>query len=413
MNIPKQTWTVFTLRTLNSLGFSATMPFLAVYLEEARHIPLSIIGVTYLASGLLTLLSELLGGRLTDSIGPKKVMLIGYTSSVVSAAILGVLIQTGASAGVILVIYPIFSLFRAVTQPATSAIIANQEPKYVRVSFSLLNVGGNLGFAIGPAIGGFLSQDFSYSTVFLFSAAVAAIVGGITYARIAPGQLTHAAKEGSAPRRLSWKEDRALIAFLILTMGSFLAVGYEITPLSLYVAGFLSFSNLEIGYLFATNGLIIVALQLPLTKLLERSKYLVLPLIVSAIFTASAFFVASAARTFLEFELVMLLVTLGEIFQSVPSQTVVTLFSRAGNRGMYQGYYFAFTTSGRSLASFLGPSSFSLLSFNPGLAWIIVGGFSLLVGSGYYIISPRLQKDYETMASNEDSKFEQGQKKPY
>src|SRR5579875_54290 len=400
------------------------MPFLAVYLEVERDVPLSIIGVTYLASGLLTLSSELLGGRMTDSIGPKKVMLMGYSSSVISAALLGGRRIIKKKVGVILVVYPLFSLFRAVTQPATSAIIANQaDPRYVRVGFSLLNVGGNLGFAIGPAIGGVISQDYSYSIVFLFSATIAATVGVITHFGIAPGLLPRiegaaARYPKSVPRGLRLNEDRALVLFLFLTLGAFLALGYEITPLSLYVAGFLHFTNLEIGYLFALNGIVIAILQLPLNKLLERSRYLVLPLIISCAFTACSYFVASISANFQEYVLVMLIVTLGEIFLSVPSQTIVTLFSRSENRGTYQGYYFAASSSGRSLASFIGPLSFALLAFSPGLAWILVGTFSLLLGFGYLLISGQLQRDYEMRRRGEetfkeadsDAKFGQGQK---
>ena len=78
MLVPRETWIVFTIRTLNSLGWAATIPFLAVYLEIARGVPLYTIGVTYLVTGLLTFASQLAGGRLTDSIGPKKVMITGY-----------------------------------------------------------------------------------------------------------------------------------------------------------------------------------------------------------------------------------------------------------------------------------------------------------------------------------------------
>lgn len=408
MSVPQITWTIFTLRTLNSLGWSATMPFLAIYLEESRGVSLSIIGTVYLIAGLLTLVGDLLGGRMTDSIGPKKVMLIGYISSIVSALLLGVTILFDASVILILIMYPAFNLFRAMSQPATSAIVANQEPRFIRMSFSFLSIGGNLGFAIGPAIGGFLSQDFNYATVFLLSAFVAGVVTLIALLRIPSGVLLHHEKHSNleAPRMLRIKEDRSLIAFLFLVLGSFLAVGYEIMPMSVYVAGFLNFSNIEIGYLFALNGLIIVILQLPLTKLIERLKYFVTPLIVSSFFTASAFYYASRSSTFGEFVLVMFLVTLGEIFLSVPSQTVVSLFSRAGNRGTYQGYFAAFSTSGRSLASFVGPTSFAILAFDPGLAWVAIGSFALLTAAGYFLISENLEKEYQQKKTAENSKFE-------
>ena len=406
MKIPNETWVIFTLQMLNSLGWSVTMPFLAVYLEVARGVSLSIIGFTYLLTGFFILASQLVAGRLTDSLGPKRVMLIGYVSSLISAIILGQLIEVDASVSLILLLYPVFSFVRTISQPASSAIIASQTRENIRLGYSVITVGGNLGFAIGPAIGGVLAQEYDYSSVFLLSAATSGVVGIIATFGIKGGMLLSANKKASravSRRWLSWKRDRTLLTFLLLTMGSFLAVGYEITPLSLYVAGFLRFSNEQIGYLFATNGLVIVILQIPLTKVMEKTQRLITPLIFSSAFAALAFVVASLSSTFAEMEAVMVAITLAEIFQTVPSQTVMAYFSRSGNRGTYQGYYLAFTNVGRSIASFVGPLSFSLLLvIDVRLAWIAIAIFSTVVGFFYYLLSPKLQREYEVQERDEE-----------
>ncbi len=192
LNLSRETRIVFALNTLNSLGWSATMPFLAAYLVTARNVPLSIVGVTYLASGFLVLLGQLISGWLTDSIGPKRVMLFSYFCSLAFALLLGRLIQIQAEVEWILVLYPIFSFLRTMSQPATSAIVANQKTSELRTSFSVLSIGGNLGFAIGPALGGILSQFYGYSTVFLLSATTAAIVGVIALIEVEGGPFVKA-----------------------------------------------------------------------------------------------------------------------------------------------------------------------------------------------------------------------------
>ncbi len=53
--------TTFVLRTVNSLGWSATMPFFAIYLDVVRRLALGSIGVVYLASGFATFLSQIFG----------------------------------------------------------------------------------------------------------------------------------------------------------------------------------------------------------------------------------------------------------------------------------------------------------------------------------------------------------------
>jgi len=382
------------------------MPFLAAYLVTERGVPLSIVGVTYLASGFLVLLGQLISGRLTDSMGPKRVMLFSYFCSLAFALILGRLIQIRSPVAWILLLYPIFTLLRTMSQPATSAIVANQKTSELRTSFSVLSIGGNLGFAIGPAIGGILSQFYGYSTVFLLSAATAAIVGIIAIIEVEGGPLVKAGGalklDPKLRRRLDWKEDKTILLFLALVLLSFLAVGYEITPLSVYVVDFLKFSPAELGYLFATNGVVIVILQLPISKMTEKAKHLVTPMILSSIFTSLAFFGAALARNFAGMELVMVTVTLGEILQTVPSQTVLTLFSRSWNRGTYQGYYNGVTNSGRSLASFVGPLSFGLLVFSPMLGWVLIAVFSLVVGLGFFLLSPSLEREYRKREASND-----------
>ena len=395
MRLPRQVWVVFVLGTLNSLGWGATMPFLAVYLEVERHVPLSIIGLTYLVSGLVTLASQLLGGRLTDSLGSKTVLLIGYGCSIVTSIILGATIEFGASVEIILLLYPIFSFVRTFSQPAAYAIVAGENSANLRTGFSIIAIGGNLGWAIGPALGGILAQVYDYSAVFLLSAVSAVIVSLITLLMVEGRVILDRPKIQKVKTLLSWQDDRNLITFLILTLAAFTLIGFETTPLSLYVAGFLNFSNEQIGFLFATNGIVIVVLQLPLTRFFSRFKALVTPMVAATIAAAAAFFGASVSTSFLEMEVVTITVTLGEILLTVPAQTVLSLFSRSGNRGTYQGYYSAVTNSGYSLASFFGPLSFSFFLFRPSLAWVLVATLAMVVGCAFAFLSPGLQRDYE------------------
>ncbi|MHB1908668.1 MAG: MFS transporter [Nitrososphaerales archaeon] len=401
--VPRETWVIFSIRTINSLGFSATVPFLGVYLLTTRGVPFTEIGLVYLVTGILGIGSQVLGGRLTDSIGPKKVMLSGYTASVFSSVLLGYLVLSDASVYAFFVLYPLFSLMRGISQPATASIIAGQKAAQIRTGFSFLNIGGNLGFAIGPALAGPMIDATGFATAFVLSACAASAAGFITLFAIEGGRRYRSLQQeaGKAVKRwLSWENDRNVVLFLLVVFAMFLCIGYEITPLSLYVAGVYHFTNTEIGYLFATNGLLIVLLQLPLTKLMERSRQLLLPLIFSSGFATLAFVIAGFASTFAEWELFMGVITLGEISLSVPSQTVFAFFSRAGNRGTYQGYYSAFSNAGRSLSSFIGTSTFTLFAFYPALSWFGIAIFSLCVGIGIFFLSPRLQSDYEGQLAN-------------
>ncbi len=381
------------------------MPFLAVYLNAVRGVPLATIGAVYLVAGLLSLGSQVLGGRLTDSAGPKRVMLVGYAFSVASALVLSYLVGVGADTTLILVAYPVFNFLRGLSQPASYAIVANSEIRNLKTGLSLLSIAGNLGFAIGPALGGVLAQTFNYSSVFFLSAAVPVVTSVLTLVYVAGGLLK--GEEAGSERRpaaLHWESDRNLIIFLLLVVGGYLAIGYEIVPISVYVQNFFSFSSEQIGYLFATNGIVIVLLQLPLSSLFFRAKKLVYPLIGSCLFAATSFVMAGVSSTFIEFEAVMVVLTLGEIFMTVPSQAVLTLFSGVRNRGTFQGYFAAASLGGRSLSPLIGLWTFQVFSADPSLGWYAITGFSVLLAVCFYFVAEPLQRDFRGIVNQPSGK---------
>jgi len=371
------------------------MPFLAVYLNSDRGVSLATIGVIYLVAGVLSLGSQLLGGRMTDLMGPKRVMLIGFAFSVGSALVLSYLIGTGANTALILLAYPVFNFLRGLSGPASSAIVANSEIRNLKTGLSFLSIAGNLGFAIGPALGGILAQTFNYSSVFLLSAAVPVITSLLTVLYVAGGRLAgYEEGEGRRAAALNWERDKNLVIFLFLVIGGYLAIGYEIVPISVYVSKFFNFSSEQIGYLFATNGLVIVLLQLPLSSLFFRAKKLAYPLVGACLLAGLSFVLAGLSSNFLEFEGVMVVLTLGEIFMTVPSQTVFTLFSGVRTRGTFQGYVSAASLGGRSLAPLVGLWTFQFFSSVPSLGWYTAALFTGLIGIGFYVIAEPLQRDF-------------------
>ncbi len=399
-----EAWALFAIRTLNSFGFSMAMPFFGLYLLEVRGVSLATTGVVYFAAGVVTLASQLVGGRLTDAVGPKRVMLVGYFTSLVTSVALGFMILDNSPALYFFVLYPMFSFLRGFSRPATGSIVAGHPVDQIRPGYNLLTIGGNLGFAIGPALGGPVTDAFGYAIVFFISAAMVVPVILLTALRIPGGvRAPREAGERHSRRLLSWRNDRNIIGFLLLAAGLYFAVGYEIQPLALYVSYFLHFSNTEIGYLFATNGGVIVLLQLPLINMVQKARTLVFPLLLSPLLVVASFLMAGISTGFLQYEAVMVVLTLGEIMATVPSQTVMALFSRSGNRGTYQGYYYAATSSGRSTAAAVGPASFQLLAFAPAWGWYSVAAFTMAVFFGFVLIGPKIQRDYESMNGEKES----------
>lgn len=383
------------------IGWNATLPFVGVYLAVSRDIPLWIIGISYFATGLTALISQTLGGRLTDKVGPRPVMLIGYSAAVFSALILGYLVTSMANAYTIAAFYPVSAFARGLCQPVPGAIIASTQRDSMMTDFSFLTIGSNLAFAIGPAIGGVLAQYYGYPAVFYFTASVFGLTVLTALASIPRGSLDGGKfeKRLGTNRWLNWSRDRTVILLLALAFVSFLVSGFDIQPLSLYSATFLHISNAQIGYLFSINGLGVVLLQFPVIKLVQRSRRAVIPLIASNLVCIFGFVLAASVIDFFGLEIVMVVLTISEMLLSVPMQTIMAVLSAPETRGTYQGYYSAIQNAGRSMSAFVGPTIFSILIFEPRLSWGVISGVAVLAILGLVVISPKLQLMYDDASS--------------
>lgn len=395
--IPGDIWFTSFLSVIGLIGWSVAMPFFGVYLSVSRGIPLGEVGISYLLSAILSFFSQLVGGRLVDSLGVRPVMRYGYLGTSIAAAATAYLVIINVNGLLLILIYPIFNFIRGLSQPSISTLVANKSVADVRTGFSMQSIGVNLGFAIGPAVGGVLSEYAGYGYIFLVSCFMSLIaLASTTYwFRKNPPEHTQSErnKQPKAKFRLSWVADGNLILLLILLACSFFALGYEITPLSLFAANFLNIPDSLLGLLFTTNGLVIVFTQIPLMRVFARVS-LILPMIIGCVLTALSYLLIGISSQFIELWVAMLIVTLGEVALTVPSQLAVTAFSERGNRGTYQGYYFAFSNGGRSIASFIGPLSFQIFALHIAFAWYGVAGFVLATGLLLAWISPRVDHEF-------------------
>lgn len=403
-------WFTSFLSVIALIGWSAAMPFFGVYLSVSRGIPLGEVGITYLLSAIFTFFSQLLGGRLIDSFGVKQVMRYGYLGTSVAAAITGYLVIINVNGILLILLYPLFNFIRGLSQPSISALVANRSVADVRTGFSMQNMAANLGFAIGPAIGGVLSEYAGYGYIFFVPCLMSLIaLASTTYwfhnndAGIVPRH-----QDRKAKFRLRWVEDKNLILLLILLSCIFFALGYEVTPLSLFAANFLSIRDSLLGLLFTTNGLVIVFVQLPLMRVFKRVS-LIFPMIIGCVLTAGSYALIGISTSFIELWVAMVIVTIGEVALTVPSQLAVTAFSESGNRGTFQGYYFAFGNAGRSIASFIGPLSFQIFALHIAVAWYGIAMFILAVGVMLVWISPRIERDYRRKSARDVAARDQEQ----
>lgn len=160
--LPKEIYVIFISRVINSIG-AFVYPLLALILTEKVGLSKGDAGAFITTLSILAAPSMIVGGKLVDTIGRKRIIIISQTLG--AAAI----ISCGFMKPNMTMVYvlSLSSLLYALSSPAYDAMLADlTTPENRKGAYSLVYMGWNLGFALGPVIGGFLYKNY-LSLVFI------------------------------------------------------------------------------------------------------------------------------------------------------------------------------------------------------------------------------------------------------
>ena len=151
-------WTITAIELLSAAGFSICLPFLSLYLYLERGLPMTLVGMFILIAGLCSAAAQMVGGVLSDRFGRRPLLIGAAGIRVPLYAGMAVLIWFSAPVWAIIVIYIAGQSVGMMVHPVTSAMVADLSPKdRLTETYGLLRVGRNLGWAAGPAVGGYLA----------------------------------------------------------------------------------------------------------------------------------------------------------------------------------------------------------------------------------------------------------------
>ena len=161
---------------INRIG-AMVVPFLGVYMVAELHFTLSQTGVVLSCFGLGAMAGSTLGGWLTDKVGHFRVQLTSIILSVPVFFLLPFFKNVWSLSIGVLVLSTITETFR----PANSVSISvYARPENITRSFSLNRMAVNLGFSIGPALGGILAA-ISFKLLFYGNGITALLAGLLFY----------------------------------------------------------------------------------------------------------------------------------------------------------------------------------------------------------------------------------------
>lgn len=317
---------------VNRFG-SFVLPFLTLYMTRRGYSP-GQAGLALAAYGIGGLAAAAAGGHLADRIGRARTI---AASMLGSAGVMLALSQATALA-VILLLAALAGLASESYRPASSALLTDLVPAGRRLTaFAAYRLAINLGFAAGPAVAGLLAQR-SFLLLFLGDAATSAVLG-IVALTLLPNRLSSHEPAAEQPPETGMIRtilaDRPFLVLLVATTAGALVYfqQYATLPLQVMADGH---TTALYGLLLSINGLVVVAVELPLTSLTRRfAPRPVIALGMAATGLGMGATGLSGAAPFLAATVVVW--TFGEVLAAPVSSAHVADISPPHMRGRYAG----------------------------------------------------------------------------
>ncbi len=366
----RRLWILFFGMALNQFGMSIVMPFISIYLYYYQGVSAGLVGFAMFASSFVGAIFQFVGGEMCDRMGRRFTFILGLSILIASFLLLGWAVGAKAHYGLYLLILCMTRVATGLFRPIPNIIATDLVPPEKRLeAFSLLRIGQNAGFALGPMVGGVMAL-LSYSSMFYFTAITSSIYLLLVIFFISDTRTCIPARRFHLKDLQKIPDDRPFMVFSILVFLVSVVYSQMYSPLSVYSKGFVGLSEPEIGMLFAINGIMVVVAQYFVTRVTDRYR-LTLSMAMGVMLYALGFGLVAFSHGFLMLALCIFTITLGELTYMPPQTTLTANLSTEENRGRYQGISGLTSTLGFAVGPLLGGV---LLDRLPGTyVWLIVG----------------------------------------
>lgn len=388
--LPREVYVLFVAHIITNIG-SFVQPLLVLILTQK-------IGLTSGAAGYyITMLSVLfapgmiIGGKLVDTIGRKKILLFSQITGALATLVCGFM-QPSMNMVYVLMIS---SILYSMGQPAFDALIADITiPENRKASYSLTYMGWNLGFAIGPIIGGILFKDAlplvfigdgltTFLSALLIGFFVSETKNRADHLELGADRAMEQRVEGSV-FRLLFKRRILLYFALILFCYQFVYSQWDFTlPLQmteLYKSNGAAFY----GLLASCNGIVVITMT-PLIVRLTRHHHPIRVMTAGGICYALSFGLFGVAGTLPLFYFGVFIMTVGEILISINSSTFIAGYTPASHRGRVSSILPIITGAGYTIGPVLMGSVVE--SFSIRTAWAIITVIALIAAGMMGLLS--------------------------
>ncbi len=385
--LSKEIWYLALITLVNRAG-AMVVPFLSLYLTKYMDYSLTQVGWVMTSFGVGSVFGVWIGGKLTDKIGFYRVMVLSLSFAGLVLISLQFLHTFWLLCGGVFLLTFVADGFR----PAIYvAIDAYSKPENKTRSVTLIRLAINLGFSVGPALGGFLIANLSYAGLFW--------VDGITciLATILMVRLLRYKTAGKKPEEVLIKNLKSPYTdgpYLLFIFSMFL-IGFTFlqyfSTIPLFYNQKIGLDEQHIGWLLALNGLLIFALEMPLVSYFDCKKTKAIKVMIQGLILLAVSFIVLNTIDLVGVAIMgMLFMTFGEMLAFPFSNTFAMNRSKLGQQGAYMALY----SMSFSFAHILGPNIGLQLTAHYGyyVTWSVMAGLIVLSGMCLLLLNKILKK---------------------
>lgn len=377
---------------INRAG-SMVLPFLGVYMTDHLKFSIENTGIVLSFFGIGSVIGSWLGGFITDKIGEYKVQYLSLLLSVPLFCLIPIFKTEIGVATIILLQSIVSDSFR----PANSvAITKYAKPEKITRAFSLNRMAVNLGFSIGPALGGILSA-ISYEFLF-FANAFTALSAGILYIlffrkrnKLAKLKARKVKEVIEIKKENSPYKDGKFLIYCFLCMLFSICFFQIFSTLTIFYKDTAQLSQQSIGYILGYSGFLVVLLEMGLVQIAEKYLNLAWTMLLGTFICGLSYAMLGFDYSILTLVISMSLLCVGEIWALPFMSTITALRSGKNNKGAYMGLNGISFSIAFIVTPYLGTLIVEKFGFT--ILWIGTGIEATIIAIAFYFIVPWMIKD--------------------
>jgi MFS family permease len=379
--LPRAFWALWVCQLVNRLG-SFVQPFLVLYLTQDRHLSIGTAGAVAAAVGAGSVVSQLVGGWLSDRVGRRRTMLIGFFGTAAALILLGSARSMETIWAAAFAVGLMGDLFR----PAVQATVADLLGPSERVrAFGLLFWAINLGFSVSTVSAGVLAS-IGYGLLFWLNAGTSVVAALVIWSMVP--ETRPVASEGPArPLLPVVLRDTTFLLVVLLQIGyaTIYFQGYSTLPLAMAGDGLPSSTY---GLVIALNGVVIVVVQPFVGRYLakvDRSKLLAVSMLVVGL----GFGLGAVVHSWWGYGVSVVVWTMGEIGFAAVVGAVLADLAPVDLRGRYLGLAGMAFGVGAVIGPVLGTNALQHLGAT--MTWLMCALLGVVLLAGQLALAPALR----------------------